>query len=370
MNNRFLNLVKFFFLETFKNKSEVFYTMFFPVIFLLLFGFIFGLGDTQHQEENFEYGLVFSSGYLSDTNQSSESAYDTVKAFFDPNKLDIYADNESLKNAVLSSKVDAGIIVDETSKVKVLYNSDPANMQKITWIKFAGENAIKRFLYGAKKDYLSLSSENIGTGRVESNQMDFLLTGIIAISILSGGMFSVINTFGRYKKLGVIKKFMVTPIKSNEFVIASSFNKILLNFFSIVIIIILGKVIYHMNYSFDWPMLIIVCLSSTLGMMAFGILLMVLFKELEVAQSAASILMTVMMFFAGIYFPINIIPGYIRWVSYILPIKYVADLLRHVAGVENMNITAFWLINIIMAASGIILLSLTSRQLMKDQARN
>ncbi|HQP59219.1 MAG TPA: ABC transporter permease [Petrotogaceae bacterium] len=212
MNNRFLNLVKFFFLETFKNKSEVFYTMFFPVIFLLLFGFIFGLGDTQHQEENFEYGLVFSSGYLSDTNQSSESAYDTVKAFFDPNKLDIYADNESLKNAVLSSKVDAGIIVDETSKVKVLYNSDPSNMQKITWIKFAGENAIKRFLYGAKKDYLSLSSENIGTGRVESNQMDFLLTGIIAISILSGGMFSVINTFGRYKKLGVIKKFMVTPI--------------------------------------------------------------------------------------------------------------------------------------------------------------
>ena len=82
MNNRFFNLVKFFFLETFKNKSEVFYTMFFPVIFLLLFGFIFGLGDTQHQEENFEYGLVFSSGYLSDTNQSSESAYETVKAFF------------------------------------------------------------------------------------------------------------------------------------------------------------------------------------------------------------------------------------------------------------------------------------------------
>ncbi|BBE29920.1 transport permease protein [Tepiditoga spiralis] len=347
MNKSFKTMIKVFFLETFKNKIEVFFTLFFPVLFLVIFGFLF----TQNNiVKTYTYGI---SGTINDD----------VKNYFKPNKILIYENEEKLKEAVNNNKVDYGIYMNN-NEVKYYYVS---NMNSnIQWIKYGANSGVKKYLLKLKKDYISVDEKLIKLGKTQTNPMEYLLTGIIAISILSGGMFSVINVFGRYKKLGIIKRFMVAPVKPYQFVISASFNKLILNFASIFFIIILGKMWFNLSFQFNWFLLIIVGLSTTIGMMGVGILILVLFKETESANTASSILFTIMMFFAGIYFPISFIPGYLRWLSYILPVKYVVDIIRYVAGVESMNILVFWFINIIFILSGTLLLIIASKNFVKE----
>lgn len=347
MNKSFKALIKIFFLETFKNKIDVFFTLFFPILFLLIFGFLFSKNNTN---ETYVYGV---SGTINED----------ITTYFQPNKILIYESEEKLKDAVNNNKVDYGIYI-KGKEVKYYYISNMS--ENIQWIRYGAAVGMKKYLLKLKKPYINIDEKLVKIGKNKTNPMDYILTGIIAISILSGGMFSVINVFGRYKKLGIIKRFMVTPIKPHQFVIAASFNKLLLNFISIFFIIIIGKLWFNLSYQFNWFLLIIVGISTTIGMMGLGILILTLFKETESANTASSVLFTIMMFFAGIYFPISFIPEYLRWLSYILPVKYVVDIIRYVAGVESMNIWIFWFINIIFLVSGTLLLMFASKNFVKE----
>ncbi len=349
MNKRFLNLISVFIKETFRDKLDVFFTLFFPVFFLIIFGTIFiSPQDSVEKERLYVFGIY--GNYIED-----------VEKYFEPHEVIFYESLETLKNDIESRKLSSGIEFIEKNDVKVYSNESFNEARESINVGMVIENAVKKYAIGAKRDYFNVNNQLEGLGRVVGTDIDYLLTGVLSLSILSGGMFSIIGVFGRYKREGIIKRFMVTPAKPWEFVVSSSFTKVLLNLVSIFIIVLLARLFFNANLDFNWITFLLVCISSTIGMMGLGVLILIIFKKTEASYTASSVLYTIMTFFSGIYFPVQFLPSQVRWISHILPVTYLTDVLRYVSGIEDMSFIKFITINLVFIFAGIILLYTASK---------
>lgn len=349
--NKNINLLKTFIKETFSNKVDVFFTIAFPLLFLFMFGMIFGNSSTASEN------IVNIGLYNIQSNEFSN--------YFDNSNF-IESDNlDNLKDRLNNQEIDAIII--KNNGYKILLRESGINPQEQNLVKTTIENGLKYYKIGKKEEFLKEEFVSISLGDTDSGEMEYLLTGILSVSILSGGMFSVIGIFGRYKKNGVIKKFMSAPIKPSSFVISASISKLILNIFSIIILIISAKLMYNLNYQFNWLEFSIIILTSSLGMMGFGVILLIVFKRLETASTAASLLFAVMTFFSGIYFPLTLIPEGIRWISYLMPVTYVVNLIRHAANVETISNFEFITTNLVFLILGFVFLIVASNKYVKQE---
>ena len=337
--------------EAFRNKLEVFFTLFFPMIFLLLFGFFFG-GSSDYQKPSvglYQTGSYDISPVIEETGAWSLSLFD---------------DELSLEEEIRSGDILLGVTFDG-EKISYLYREgDVGQMSTIEMARASISAAVEKKINNVKS---VIVVENIPetAGRVRATDADYTMSGVVAISLLSAGMFSVISVFGRYRKRGVLDRFKITPLKPMTFIFGSTLTRFLVSLVSIILILIVSRLLFKTSFQIDWPLFLISIVSSTLGMMALGLFLTLLFRNPETADTAASILMVIMIFLAGIYFPLTFLPGYLRAISIFLPVKYVAEIIRHSLGIEMVSTMYFVITNLVLSISGVLLLYFTGRRYLR-----
>lgn len=342
--------------ESLRNKLEVFFTLFFPLIFLVLFGFFFG-GSTGG-----EYNPE-SIGIFSEIEQTEEikTALEDTGAWL----ITIYSSKDELINAVENEGLLAGIHIVDGNATFIYQEGDLSKTGQVEMARGAISTVISKTV-NEVENVFAVKKVKETAGTVIASSFDYLMTGIIAISILSAGMFSMITLFGRYQDNGVLRKMSVAPMKPLIFILGSTLTRFIISFLSVMLVIFVSNLMFDVNFTFDWPAFILVVITSTLAMMALGMFLLILFKKPQTAETAASILMTLMMFLSGIYIPIQFLPKSMRVVATIFPVKYVADLVRSTAGLISISNFSFWLINIIFALSGIVFLTITANKYLKS----
>ena len=342
--------------ESLRNKLEVFFTLFFPLVFLILFGFFFG--DSA--------GGDFSPDRLGIYSQIEQTA-EIRKALEETGAwaVTIYTSTEELEKAVENGDVLAGIGISAGKLTFTYQEGDIARTGEIQMAKGSVASVVSKTVNDVK-DVLAVNRVKETAGTVIASNFDYLMTGIISISLLSAGMFAMITLFGRYQDNGVLRKMSVAPMKPLIFILGSTLTRFIISFLSVLIVILVSNLIFDVNLAFDWSAFIIVVITSTLAMMALGMLLLLVFKKAQTAETAGSIIMTLMMFLSGVYVPIQLLPKSMQVLAMFMPVKYVADMVRSTAGLISMSAPSFWLMNIIFALSGILLLTITSMRYLRS----
>jgi len=96
--------------------------------------------------------------------------------------------------------------------------------------------------------------------------------------------------------------------------------------------------------------------------MPFALLLVALVMAFKQAASATQFIVSGIAIVGGLYFPIAVLPGWIRWMSEVQPFTPATDLMRHLlvdtplvhpAGVELLKLVGF---AVVLLPAGFILL--------------
>ena len=345
MNRRFIHLFKTFMKETFRNKMDIFFTMLFPILFIVIFGNMFIL--TEEDDPGWNIGIT--------------GAYDgEIEQYFSPHELTPYNNENSLETAVEDGDIDAGISLEEGAASIYLLERFQT-MGEGVFIQTFIETALRQYTINFDDEIITIEDQLVAVGQETAFEIDYLITGVMGLSILSGGMFATIGVFGRYKKQGVIKRFMATPMKAWEFVISASSTKMLLNFLAVLIIIVLSRMLYGVTLNFQWAVFITIIITSSIGMMGFGVLILLIFKKTETALTGASILYVIMTFFSGVYFPVSFMPTQFQWIARALPVTYIIEVLRYAVGIEPMTTAYFITLNLAFVIIGGMLLLFASK---------
>jgi ABC-2 type transport system permease protein len=129
---------------------------------------------------------------------------------------------------------------------------------------------------------------------------------------------------------GTFERLVVSPFWPVASVVALNLWPLALGLLSGTLTLALAGVIFGLGIHWATAALAIpVALLGAFAFAPFGIVLasaVMLFKQSNVG---AAFVVTALSLVAGIYFPVSLLPGWLRWMSEVQPFTPAVDLLRH-----------------------------------------
>lgn len=156
----------------------------------------------------------------------------------------------------------------------------------------------------------------------------YLLPGILAMTIMQGGIYGLAYWMVDMKSRGVIKRFMVTPLKIWQLVLSLVAARIVVVFAQVIILTLIGTLIFQTP--FNWNILEIAALTI-LGagiFLTLGLLISNFASSYETAAPITSAIGLPLTFLGNIFFPISSLPSSLQIFAKFLPITYLADSFR------------------------------------------
>ncbi len=183
-----------------------------------------------------------------------------------------------------------------------------------------------------KVNEYKVKSEILGS-RKGFSYVDFIFPGMIIIAIFFTGLFGVSQELAWYREGKILKRFQLTPISPLNFFISYFLSRFYFFILQILALSFVGKVIYKSSVNpFSFYFIFYVFLTM-LTISTFGFFISALAKNTNSANIIGQILNFPLQFLGGIYFPVNDVPWFIKWILIINPITYLASGIRDTLGV-------------------------------------
>ncbi len=315
----------------FRNRTAIFFSLFFPMVFITVFGLIF-----KNNSSTFKIDIVNLSGTTMAT-QFEQTLKDKVTAF----KIkDASADQAS--RDLDKGDADLTVTLPENfgqtakngrvtpSQIIAHFNAErPGNGQAAAQILSEITSATNDQITKAPK---VISVEASGVKTKNLTYIDFLLPGMIGLSVMQIGIFSVAFGFVSYKTTGTLRRLQATPIHPGSFLAAQGLTRLIMAVLQTILLATVGVVAFGFHLSpASWAAFIALSLIGSAVFQLFGFSIAGWAKNEDQAQPVAQLIQFPMMFLSGTFFPRDGFPPVLQFVTGYLPLTYLADALRHVA---------------------------------------
>lgn len=319
--------IKYTLISFFRNKRVVFWTLFFPIILFLLFGFIFG---SQSDSINLYYqdndGSQVSGAFIQALNTTGAvelkngSGMDLAQMLRD-GKISAYMEIPSgfEKNMALA---------------KLQGNSSGAGIQiyydKSKSTSMAAISIVEQVANGfnmktsSTKELITVNANDVATPGM--NYFDFLLPGILAICIMSAINMAV-AVITHYRDTGVFRKLSTTPFSSLKWIAARIIAWTLIVVISLIMPLLLSWLAFgtHPNINLISVLLIV---ASTAMFAGLGIIFANYAKDSESAVTAVMAITFPLMFISGTFIPVENMPWFLQYIANVSPLTYLSNGLR------------------------------------------
>ncbi len=312
---------------TLREKQAWFWGIFFPVILMVIFMVIFsGSSDDEFQSE---IAIVAADN----PNPISEMLLTQITQL---SILEVKSGGPVSRGTadqwVKDKEVDAAIILPEsaedTSFGLVINKEDEQGVttQALSAILDKIVQQANLAAVGAAPTF-DIKIESVTSGSNELNYTDFLLTGMIALSIAQGGLFGMVDLVEMRRK-GLLKRLRMTPANMGIFGLSDMVMRLIFSIIQILLLSLIGVFIFGANLYINIFSLLIVFLIGALSFNAIGYFISSFSYTQNAYMGVANIVSFLMMFLSGVFFPVETMPDWLQPVSNLLPLTYFAEGLR------------------------------------------
>jgi ABC-2 type transport system permease protein len=304
-----------------RNKFGLFFGLVFPVILILIFGAIFSgnsSGTVTVYAQNQDSGQV-STQFLDALNSSSTVQVITVNTSENFSKY--LADHSISDGIIIPADFSTNYATAQTVNITVYGNPTSSTSGIVTGTVGGVANFFNLQRFNGST-IIGVTSTTVNTQ--QTKYVDFLIPGLIGFSILVNPMFSLVNISSEYKKTKLFKQLSLTPLTKMEWLASKVLFYIFLSSVSFILMVGVGILAFGAHITLTlWliPFLI-------LGPMLFaslGMLVGTVTKNPETAGVIGNIVTFPMMFLAGTFFPISIMPHYLQTIAHVLPLYYIIE---------------------------------------------
>jgi ABC-2 type transport system permease protein len=160
--------------------------------------------------------------------------------------------------------------------------------------------------------------------------IEFLLPGLIALSVMQMSVFSVAFVFTQYKEKGVLKRLLATPMLPHQFVIANVITRMCVAVSQAVIFILLGTWIFKVHIVGSFPLILLCVTLGAVMFLGLGFTVSGLAKTVDAVPVIANLVVFPMLFLGNIFFSSSNMPPWLATLANLLPLSYFATALRDV----------------------------------------
>jgi ABC-2 type transport system permease protein len=199
----------------------------------------------------------------------------------------------------------------------------------------------------------------------ELKSRNFMVPGILAQLLLLMTMLLTSLAIVKEKENGTLEQLIVTPLKPFELVLGKLLPFVLVGFIDIVLVLLVALLLFGIRVQGSLPLLFVlsgVFLLTTLGL---GLLISTVSRNQQQAMmTAVFFVMLPMIMLSGFVFPIENMPLPIRWLTYLMPLRYYFVIIRGLF-LKGSGLAELWDETLILAGFGVAILGLASLRFRK-----
>ncbi len=342
----------------FRDKMAIFFVFMFPLIFLFIFGGIFG----RESDVSFNVALLNHS--------ESEFAREFVKNATEGGVLKVKDDittREKADEAMTQSQIDAIIIMPESfgevqpgqrypsGNLELVYSeSNRQSGQTLTSIFQGMFQGMNEEFVGEQPQPFTVTAQ--ANGKEGLSSFDYLFPGLLGFTILGMGLFGPTNVFPRMKQRGVLRRYHTTSLKVWQFVLGNVLSNSVGALLSVAFMIVVALTVPFFNLNFQGNILEL-ALFVILGagvIFGFGLAIGGWAKNENQAAPLSNLISFPMMFLSGTFFPRFLMPEWLQTVSGFLPLTPFIDGTRMIM-VEGQNLVQIMPQIGMLAAWGVVI---------------
>jgi len=329
-------ITKASFKAIFTNPAAIFFSLLFPIIFVLIFG-AFGNGG----------GVSFRVALSPDC--------DTNNVFFaslrsNPSiRIVFYPDAASQDKDLLKGRLTGVLTIKETkdSLNKSIYTVKVRSTS-------ASDNTLGPFMQMLDYSRLKFESGMVNEGQQvvtigkpdravvrKYRQIDFVLPGQLGFSILFSTLFGVAFTFFGLREQLVLKRFYASPVNRLNILLGIGVSRIFFQLLSVIVLLLFGH--YVLNFTLQHGIITffeIVFMTVVMLFLLLGVGL--IFSSIVKTDTAIPLIINLFgfpqMMLSGTFFPIEVFPKWLQEICRVLPLTQYNDAVRKIS-FEGLHIT-------------------------------
>lgn len=326
-----------------RNRQVLFWSLFFPIFFMIMLGSFLGNGDSNTL-----------NGKLIDLDQSAASQSFIKQLQGSPlvDSMEVTLDKEGALHELEQGDQQIIVIIpegygDELSKkdtnspasIEVYYDQTNAATAQL------GLTVLNQLVDSSSKELMNYAPivklEAKGVQSLNLKYIDFLVPGIVAMMIMSTNLNGVAGQIASWRERGILRRMQSTTLHARTFIAAQITARLILNGAQAIIVLLIGNLVFGTQVNGSWLLLFTFVVMGTLAFMSIGFIIASLAKTPESAGPIAGFVSFPMMFIGGVYFPIKSMPEILQPFVKILPIASLSTGLRQIMNV-GANFTTIW----------------------------
>jgi ABC-2 type transport system permease protein len=322
----------------FRDPLAIFFTVAFPLIFLFVFGGIFG----SNSGTSFKVALVDQS--------KNEFSTTFTKKLGENTLLKVDKDVTSLDGArekMTRGELDAAIVLPSDfgdpkggqyprGQAKVYYTqNNQTAAQALTSVLgtvFQGVN--QQFV---KSDTpFTVTSEQLNVKSL--SQFDYTFAGLLGFSIIGLGIFGPVNVFPELKKQGILRRYSTTPLRVWQYFLSNVAAQAVVGLITMAVQFAVAITVFKLHVVGNYFELALFLVLSIVTILGIGLSIGGWAKNERQSAPLSNIVVFPMMFLSGTFFPRFLMPEWLQQVSGFFPLTPVIDGMRLIA-TEGAHLT-------------------------------
>ena len=312
----------------FRSPSAVVFSIAFPLIFILIFGFI-GSG-----------GRVAVSVAFTKNTDTANPVYAVLKNVAGFKIVD--KSSEAIRVDLEKGRITALIDIQKSVEsnppytIKLISSEavNPQNIQVLQSILNAVIAGINQKNYPGTPSIATINKDiQQIPGRVYRT-IDFILPGQLGFSLLSAGVFGVAFLFFNLRQQLVLKRFYATPIKRSYIVLGEAISRVIFQMLTAIVIIGVGHFAFHftlVNGMVTFLNIMILSFIALVLFMGFGFIVSSVAKSESTIPPFANLITLPQFLLAGTFFSIDAFPSWLQPICRVLPLTHFNNAMRNIA---------------------------------------
>jgi ABC-2 type transport system permease protein len=339
-----------------RDRAALFWTLAFPLIFVILFGSIFSGG-------NREWTIGFVDLDHTPASTALRSAFGSISGvkLVDGSETDLLA-------RMRKGEVSPVIVVPAGYAKSVGARSAPATVTIYTDPTQSSADAQTRQLVGFVLSTVNQAATGVPPAvepsfqPVQTNDLTFisyLVPSILGMSLMQLGVFAAIPLVADRQKL-ILKRLQATPLRRWQLVGSNVLMRLLIAVVQTAIIVGVGSFAFHVQIAGSWLLIGALILLGSLAFIALGYVIASFAPTEDAANGMTSVVQFPLMFLSGTFFPIDSMPDALRTVARALPLTYLGDGLRQVM-VDGTPFSPLWVCFAVLIAWLVVCFGIAAR---------
>ncbi|HEX5430180.1 MAG TPA: ABC transporter permease [Patescibacteria group bacterium] len=332
----------------FRNKQALFFTFFSPLLIMIVFGLI-GFDKVSPIDVGLSLDAPPTTATQQFIDQLKQSSLMKIQE----------GTEEQMRAQIADDKVSAVFVIphdllpdnpidalNQTKTVTVLTNSGEAQQasEAQTIMSEILNNTALNITHGA--NLFKLDTQEVNSNHLK--YVDFLLPGLIALSLMQMCIFSVAFVFTNYKEKGVLRRLLATPMKPLSFVTANVITRLIVSFLQTAVFVIVGITFLKAHVIGSYWLVALITVLGSVMFLGLGFTISGVSKTQESVPAFANLIAFPMLFLGGTFFPISSFPTWLQHFANYLPLTFLSDSMRQVmtkaAGISAIRSDLLWML--------------------------